>query len=83
MRESGMTMQDYVNDMSKKDVGRFPLDMFWFLLDGNNQVAALFGYHESSSEFGPNRLWGFGLPRVDVDGIPYLALSMCYRNISE
>jgi hypothetical protein len=73
---NGKTMQDYLSDMLEEDVERFPLNRFWFVMDGTNKVVGIFGYVQGNDENGPYQLWGFGYPRKDVEGIPYYVLSL-------
>jgi hypothetical protein len=86
----GKTMQDYVDGMASMNIDRFPLDRFWFVLDGNNKVVAVVGYQESIRQNGPYRIWGFGYPKKDKDGTPYLHLlfgcmpdSDCYAYVQQ
>jgi hypothetical protein len=68
----GMTLQDRVEEMLEMDIGRFPMDMFWFILDSNNQVAGIVGYLDN----GPHRAWGTASSTKDIDGTPYLEFGL-------
>ncbi len=72
----GMSVQDLVKEMLDKNVNVFPMDMFWFVLDVNNQIVALFGFREISRKNELYRIWGFGSPRKDIDNFPYFVFSL-------
>jgi hypothetical protein len=70
----GKTIENYLDEITTLNTDRFPLHRFWFVLDENNQVVAILGYLGIMRENGPRRLWGFGYPKRDKDGTPYLQL---------
>jgi hypothetical protein len=82
----GMTVKDGIKEMLDKRVKIFPMHMFWFVVDGNNQIVALFGFRDiywaEYGHTGPEydgrwfRLWGFGYPRTDKDGLLYYYLDL-------